>query len=66
MLNISNLSIRLGGNDIIKNVNFQLNPSNRAGVIGRNGVGKSTLLKAIAGEITPAEGQVLEIKKIKT
>jgi len=66
MLNISNLSIRLGGNDIIKNVNFQLNPGNRAGVIGRNGVGKSTLLKAIAREITPAEGQVLEIKKIKT
>ena len=62
MLNISNLSIRLGGNDIIKNVNFQLNPSNRAGLIGRNGVGKSTLLKAIAGEITPAEGQISILK----
>ncbi len=62
MLNISNLSIRLGGNDIIKNVNFQLNPGNRAGVIGRNGVGKSTLLKAIAREITPAEGQISILK----
>ncbi len=65
MLNISNLSIRLGGNDIIKNVNFQLNPGNRVGLIGHNGVGKSTLLKAIAGEITPAEGQISIPKKNK-
>ncbi len=62
MLNISNLTIRLGGNDIIKNVNFQLNPGNRAGLIGRNGVGKSTLLKAIVGEIEPAEGQISILK----
>jgi len=58
MLNISKLTIRLGGNDIIRNVGFQLNPGNRAGLIGRNGVGKSTLLKAINGDIIPAEGQI--------
>ena len=62
MLNLSNLTIRLGGNDIIKNVNFQLNPGNRVGLIGRNGVGKSTLLKAINGEIEVAEGQISILK----
>ncbi len=62
MLNISNLNIRLGGNDILKNVSFQLNPGNRAGLIGRNGVGKSTLLKAINGEIEPASGQISILK----
>jgi len=58
MLNISKLTIRLGGNDIIRNVGFQLNPGDKAGLIGRNGVGKSTLLKAINGDIIPAEGQI--------
>ena len=58
MLNISNLTIRLGGNDIIRHVSFQLNPGDKTGLIGRNGVGKSTLLKAINGDIEPAEGQI--------
>ena len=58
MLNISKLTIRLGGNDIIRNVSFQLNPGDKTGLIGRNGVGKSTLLKAINGDIEPAEGQI--------
>jgi len=65
MLNISNLTIRLGGNDIIRNVNFQLNPGNRASLIGRNGVGKSTLLKAINGEIEVAEGNISMLKNQK-
>ncbi len=62
MLNVSNLTIRLGGNDIIRNVSFQLNPGDKAGLIGRNGVGKTTLLKAINGEIEPAEGQINILK----
>jgi len=65
MLNLSQVTIRLGGNDILKNVSFQLNPGNRAGLIGRNGVGKSTLLKAIYGEIKPAEGQISVLKGYK-
>jgi len=62
MLNLSQITIRLGGNDIIKNVNFQLNPGNKVGLIGRNGVGKSTLLKAITGDIEVAEGQISILK----
>ena len=62
MLNLSQVGIRLGGNDIIKNVSFQLNPGNRAGLIGRNGVGKTTLLKAINNEIEIAEGQISILK----
>ncbi len=62
MLNLSKVTIRLGGNDILKNVSFQLNPGNKTGLIGRNGVGKSTLLKAIKGEIEIAEGQISVLK----
>ncbi len=62
MLNLSNVSIRLGGNDIISHVSFQLNPGDKVGLIGRNGIGKSTLLKAITGQIDPAEGQISILK----
>ena len=62
MLNISKLTIRLGGNDIIRNISFQLNPGDKTGLIGRNGVGKSTLLKAIYGDIDPAEGKIEILK----
>ncbi|HFX18214.1 MAG TPA: ABC transporter ATP-binding protein [Flavobacteriales bacterium] len=62
MLNLSNITIRLGGNDIISGVSFQLNPGNKVGLIGRNGVGKSTLLKAITGDIEIAEGQISVLK----
>ncbi len=66
MLNLSDVSIRLGGNDIVRHVSFQLNPGDKTGLIGRNGIGKSTLLKAIAGEIEPAEGQISILKGHKT
>ena len=62
MLNLSNVTIRLGGNDIISHVSFQLNPGNKTALIGRNGVGKTTLLKAIYGEIEPVEGQISILK----
>ncbi len=65
MLNLSKVTIRLGGNDILKNVSFQLNPGNKVGLIGRNGVGKSTLLKAIKGEIEIAEGQISVLKNTR-
>ncbi len=66
MLNISKLTIRLGGNDIIRQISFQLNPGDKTGLIGRNGVGKSTLLKAINGNIEPAEGKIDILKGHKT
>jgi ATP-binding cassette subfamily F protein 3 len=62
MLNLSNVSIRLGGNDIIKNVSFQLNPGDKTGLTGRNGAGKTTLLKAINNELEIAEGQISVLK----
>ncbi len=62
MLNLSDVTIRLGGNDIVRKVSFQLNPGQKVGLIGRNGVGKSTLLKAINGDVEIAEGQISLLK----
>ena len=56
MLQATNLSIIFGSRKLFDNVTFAIQPRDRIGLVGRNGVGKSTLLKTINGEITPQEG----------
>lgn len=46
------------GKWIFRNLNFQIYQGESLGVIGRNGIGKSTLLKTLAGIISPNEGYV--------
>lgn len=49
-LKIQNGIVELSGEPILKNVNFEINDNSRIAVVGRNGCGKTTLLKLIAGE----------------
>ncbi len=51
-LKIKNGVVELSGEAILKNVNFEINDNSRIAVVGRNGCGKTTLLKLIAGEHT--------------
>lgn len=60
MLSISDISIRLAGRLLIENSTAQIVPGARVGLVGRNGTGKSTLFKAIRGEL-PLEGGLIEI-----
>jgi ABC-2 type transport system ATP-binding protein len=46
---------------VFSNIDLELSSGDVVGLVGKNGVGKTTLLKAIAGIITPASGQ-LEVK----
>ncbi|MFI0435216.1 MAG: ABC-F family ATP-binding cassette domain-containing protein [Parachlamydiaceae bacterium] len=59
MLAISQLSMRFGAKILFKNVSLQFNSGNRYGLVGANGCGKSTLIKILAGEVTPESGQVI-------
>ena len=58
MLNISDITVRLGGRVILDRASAALPPGSRVGLIGRNGAGKSTLMKVIAGMGEPDEGSV--------
>ena len=57
-INIENLSIGYHNNSIIEGINIDSSSNKLIGVIGRNGKGKSTLLKTIAGILQPIKGRV--------
>ena len=58
MLNISGITVRLGGRTIIDRATAALPGRSRIGLIGRNGAGKSTLMKVMMGFIEPDEGRL--------
>lgn len=64
MLHIHNLSISFGGEYLFKEISFKLSSGNRLGLIGKNGAGKSTMLKIISGEMTLDTGQIAKDKEI--
>lgn len=57
MLNINDITVRLGGRTIIDGASARLPPRGRIGLIGRNGAGKSTLVRVIAGQLEPDSGK---------
>ena len=57
-IKIKHIGVRIGTEEILKDVNLHIHCGNLTAVIGRNGAGKSTLLKAILGEV-PHEGEIL-------
>ena len=58
MITVSNLAIQFGKRVLYKDVNLKFTNGNIYGVIGANGAGKSTFLKAISGELEPTKGSV--------
>lgn len=58
LLRLSNVSIAFGTHALLKNADFQLDAGERVGLLGRNGEGKSTLMKIIAGDIYADGGDI--------
>ncbi len=56
MLNLTGITVRLGGRTIIDDASVNLPPRGRIGLVGRNGAGKSTLVRVIAGMLEPDTG----------
>ena len=58
MLSFSNISKIQGGETLYSNVNFQIYPGEKVGLVGPNGTGKTTLFRMIIGEENPNSGQI--------
>ena len=58
MISIDNLSVSFGGWTLFDQISFLINPKDRIGLVGRNGAGKTTILKLIAGLQQPTSGAV--------
>jgi ATP-binding cassette subfamily F protein uup len=65
LLRLSNISIAFGTHALLKNSEFQLDAGERVGLLGRNGEGKSTLMKIIAGNILPDHGDIWRQPELK-
>lgn len=59
MLRLEHISKVYPTGEVLKDVNWELKPGDRIGLVGVNGAGKSTQLKIIAGEIEPTTGEVI-------
>lgn len=64
LLSVQNLSQSFIDKTLYEDASFVLNKEDHMGVIGQNGVGKSTLIKILTGEIIPDDGQVKWQRKI--
>lgn len=64
MFTLNNISKSFGDKTLFENVNLQVYPGERIGIVGSNGTGKSTLIKIMAGVIEPDTGKVSCEEKI--
>ena len=62
MLSISDLTYRVGGRTLIDKASLSIAAGQRVGLVGPNGIGKSTLFKLIAGELTADGGEISLIR----
>ncbi len=58
MISINNLTVAYGGFTLLNEINFHISESDKIGLVGKNGAGKSTILKLICGLQSPTNGKV--------
>lgn len=65
LISLQDVSIGFGGPRLLEDINLQIESGERVGLLGRNGMGKSTLLKLITGELLPHDGTIARQQNIK-
>ncbi len=64
LINIDNLNFAYGVDDIFKNAKFYLKEKERVGLVGPNGIGKSTFIKILTNQLEPDSGNIIIDSKI--
>ncbi|HYZ46967.1 MAG TPA: ABC-F family ATP-binding cassette domain-containing protein [Actinomycetota bacterium] len=59
MLSVENLTVEVAGEPVVEDASLTLHPGDKAGLVGRNGAGKTSLLKVLAGEEPVAQGRIV-------
>ncbi len=65
LVTVLNLSLTFVGREILKEVNFQVEPGDRIGLVGPNGSGKTSLLRMMVGELAPDKGEIRITKGVR-
>ncbi|QQU03809.1 ABC-F family ATP-binding cassette domain-containing protein [Myroides odoratus] len=65
MLNIHNLSVSFAGEYLFESVTFKIGAGDRVGLVGKNGAGKSTMLKLLSRDMEPDTGSIAMEKELK-
>lgn len=65
LVSLQDVSLGFGGPLLLENIDLQIERGERVGLLGRNGMGKSTLLKVIQGEISPEDGTVARQQNVR-
>src|SRR6202040_2309820 len=66
LLRVDRLAVLFGATQVLQDLTFQVEPRQRLGIVGANGSGKSSLLKAISGEVIPTAGSLTLAPRART
>lgn len=59
MLQVQNLTVEVGGRNVVEGATFTVMARDKVGIVGRNGAGKTSMFKVLGGENEPAGGKVM-------
>ena len=65
LFRFSDVSKSYGAQDVLRAVNFQINPGEHVGLVGRNGAGKTTILRLIEETETPDAGAIEKLRGLR-
>src|SRR6476620_2623510 len=64
LFRLSDIRKSYGGTEVLRGVSFQVNPSEKIGLVGRNGAGKTTVFRIITGNEAPDTGDVAKASNL--
>ena len=65
VIEMKDVFVRYGSNEVLHDISWLIGPGDRYGILGENGVGKSTLLQVMTGRMQPSSGSVKIGKSVK-
>lgn len=65
LVSLHQVSLTVAGNQLLNAVDWQIQPQERIALVGRNGAGKSSLLRLLFGELSPDAGKIQRLNQLK-